>query len=96
MFGVMLMATTSGGENCRHRGWPIRNKPMLRKLSDEIADCCRHAEDCRHKADAAVIPTAKEEFVEMERRWLFLARSYEFTERLADFTDYSETRAAKP
>jgi len=32
----------------------------------------------------------------MERRWLFLARSYEFTERLADFTDYSETRAAKP
>jgi hypothetical protein len=23
----------------------------------------------------------------MERRWLFLARSYEFTERLDDFSD---------
>jgi hypothetical protein len=25
--------------------------------------------------------------MDMERRWLFLARSYEFTDRLSDFSD---------
>ena len=41
---------------------------MLRKLSNEIAECYRHADDCRRKADEAKIPTAKAELLEMERR----------------------------
>jgi hypothetical protein len=64
---------------------------MLRKLSNEIAECYRHANDCRRKADAAKIPTAKAELLEMERRWLFLGRSYEFTERLTDFRSHAKT-----
>jgi hypothetical protein len=28
----------------------------------------------------------KEDFLDMERRWLFLARSYEFTERVTGFS----------
>jgi hypothetical protein len=40
---------------------------MLRKLSEEIAECYRQAEDCRRKAEEAKIPTAKKEFLEMER-----------------------------
>jgi hypothetical protein len=64
---------------------------MLRKLSNEIAECYRHANDCRRKADEAKIPTAKAELLEMERRWLFLAQSYEFTERLTDFSGHAKT-----
>lgn len=63
---------------------------MLRKLSNEIAECYRHAEDCRRKANEATAPDAKEDYLEGERRWLFLAHSYEFTERLTDFTDYAK------
>ena len=69
---------------------------MLRKLSNEISVCYRHAEDCRRKADETNVPTAKEEFLNMERRWLFLARSYEFTERLTDFNDYKKQMPRKP
>jgi len=31
----------------------------------------------------------------MERRWLFLARSYEFTERLGDFSDEAKRNTDK-
>jgi hypothetical protein len=35
------------------------------------------------KVEAAVNPQDREFFAEMERRWLFLASSYEFTDRLS-------------
>jgi hypothetical protein len=66
---------------------------MLQKLSEQIADCYRYAADCRRKADAAIVPTEKREFLEIERRWVFLARSYEFTERLTDFTNTPKVEA---
>jgi hypothetical protein len=31
----------------------------------------------------------------LEQRWLFLARSYEFTERLTDFSDEAKRNADK-
>jgi hypothetical protein len=31
----------------------------------------------------------------MERRWLFLARSYEFTERVSDFSAQTNRRAKR-
>jgi hypothetical protein len=68
---------------------------MLRKLSNEISECHRHAKDCRRKANEATVPTAKQEFLNMERRWLFLARSYEFTERLTDFNDYAKKQSPR-
>ena len=66
---------------------------MLRKLSEEIAECYRHAEVCGRKADETKDSTTKEEFLGMERRWLFLARSYELTDRLTDFTGYAKKQA---
>ena len=36
--------------------------------------------------EGALTPAAKKDFLDMERRWLSLARSYEFAERLSDFT----------
>jgi hypothetical protein len=59
---------------------------VLLTLSDEIRDCYRLAEDARRKADGAIDPLTKNDFLDLERRRLFLAHSYEFTERLTHFT----------
>ena len=39
----------------------------------------------------ALSPSAILEYLEMERRWLALARGYEFTERLSRFTEPSRS-----
>ena len=58
---------------------------MLQNLSEEIRECLRRAEECKRMSRAALSPSAIQEYLEMERRWLALARSYEFTERLSRF-----------
>ena len=68
---------------------------MLNNLSAQISDCLRHAEDCARQAAAQTCPKLKADFLDMERRWLFLARSYEFTERINDFSAES-SRQTKP
>jgi len=40
-------------------------------------------------------PKLKDDFFTLERRWLFLARSYEFTERLTDFSDETKRQSPK-
>ena len=70
---------------------------MVINLSKQIRECLQHAEDCARQAAAQTCPQLKEDFFHMERRWLFLARSYEFTGRLANFSDENETnRQATP
>jgi hypothetical protein len=59
---------------------------MLQKLTEEIAECYRQARECRERAKQSPDPTTKEDFFNMERRWLSLARNYEFAERLSRFT----------
>jgi hypothetical protein len=59
---------------------------MLQNLSREIRECFRRAEECKRLASAALTDVAKADFLDMERRWLSLARSYEFAERLSNFT----------
>ena len=59
---------------------------MLQKLTEEIAECYAHASHCRERAKAAVDLSIKRDFLDMERRWLALAHSYEFAERLSNFT----------
>ena len=58
---------------------------MLQNHSEEIRECLRRAEECKRMSRAALSPSAIQEYLEMERRWLALARSYEFTERLSRF-----------
>ena len=58
---------------------------MLTKLSEEIAECYRRAQEARQKAEEASDPSIKRDFLGLERRWMFLAHSYEFTERLSRF-----------
>ena len=40
-------------------------------------------------------PKLRVDFIDLEVRWLFLARSYEFTERLTDFSDETKRQADK-
>ena len=59
---------------------------MLQKLSDEGLECHERAAEARRKAEAADSPAWKAEFLDIERRWVALARSCAFAERLEDFT----------
>lgn len=55
---------------------------MLNNLSDDIVECYRHAEECARSAHGERDAGLRQDFLDMERRWLFMARSYEFSERL--------------
>lgn len=66
---------------------------MLNNISQQIRECLQHAEDCARQAAAQSCPKLKADFLDMERRWLFLARSYEFTERVSDFSGEANRRA---
>jgi hypothetical protein len=43
---------------------------MLQKLTDEIAECYRHARECHERAKQSHDPATKEDLFNMERRWL--------------------------
>ena len=64
---------------------------MLRQLSDKTRECYLHAEESAERAEYAVDPQSnqsvraqsRKRFSILEHGWLLLARSTEFTERLA-------------
>jgi chromosome segregation ATPase len=60
---------------------------MLQNLSIEIRECLQRAEECKRQSKTALTASAVKEYLEMEQRWLSLAHSYEFTERLSRFTE---------
>jgi len=59
---------------------------VLQNLSDKVRLCYARAAEARERADEVLDPEAKADFLNMERRWLKLARSFELGERLDDFT----------
>jgi hypothetical protein len=59
---------------------------MLKSVSEQVRECYEHAEYCARKAAAQTDPTIKQDYLDLERHWLTLARSHEFTERLNDFS----------
>jgi hypothetical protein len=65
---------------------------VLNNLSEGIRECLQHAEDCARKAATQTDPALRDDFLRLEKRWLDLARSMEFAERLSNFTKNS----AKP
>jgi PAS domain S-box-containing protein len=66
---------------------------LLKNLSDKIRLCYERAVEARERADEMLDPEAKADFLNTERRWLQLARSYEFNDRLGDFTQESVRQA---
>jgi hypothetical protein len=60
---------------------------MLQNLSEEIRECLRRAEECRRLSKTALSTSAIQDYLDMEQRWLALAHSYGFAERLSSFTE---------
>ena len=73
----------------------IMGDAMLQKLTEEIAECYRRASEARERANSAGDQATKQDFVDMEGRWLSLAHSYEFAERLSGFTDEAKRHLPK-
>jgi hypothetical protein len=59
---------------------------MLRRLSKEASDCYAHAENCARKAAEATTEERRGDFLRLQQGWLNLALSYDFAERLRDFS----------
>jgi hypothetical protein len=70
---------------------------VLQNLSREIRECYHRAGECRRLAEATLIESTKADYLDMERRWLSLAHSYEFAERLSNFTTtaFNDRKPAK-
>jgi hypothetical protein len=62
---------------------------MLNNLGEQIREWHEQAIHCSQQADARTDPKVKQQFLELKRLWLLLARSYDFTERLGG--PYDET-----
>jgi PAS domain S-box-containing protein len=60
-------------------------RAVLQQLSEQVRECHRRAADARARADATTDPVLKRSYSDLEDHWLFLARSYTFTESLEDF-----------
>ncbi len=56
---------------------------MRNKLNDEIIKCYRHADDCARRARRESDADLRQDFLDMERGWLFLAHSYKSTARIS-------------
>lgn len=66
---------------------------MLRKLSKEVRRCHERAEDCKRKAEQSISAEQRDSYLQIAKNWENLARSYEFSGRLLDFTmEYSALR----
>jgi PAS domain S-box-containing protein len=65
---------------------------MLEKFSDQIRECYQLAAEAKAKADTTNDSALKRELLNTEGRWLTLARSHGFSEKLGDFTTANSER----
>ena len=55
---------------------------MLANLSGEVRECLQRAEQCAARAKIEPNPALQRDFIDMELRWLHLARSYRFLDQI--------------
>jgi len=70
---------------------------VLDNVSEQIRECLEAAENCAHKA--STLPDSspfKQDFLNLEQRWLELARSIEFGESVDRFTKNNPKPNIKP
>ena len=65
---------------------------MAQKVSTQVADCYERAGESRARAVSAANEIDKTEYLNIERRWIMRARSYELSERITGFTDEVKQR----
>jgi hypothetical protein len=68
----------------------LRRGAMFLTPNKEVRECRLHAEHCEDKARLQSDPQLRQDFLEMQQRWLSLARSYEFLERLEPLSALEE------
>jgi hypothetical protein len=49
---------------------------------EQIRECLRYANECAQQANVSFDPERRQELLDMQLRWLSIARSCEFSERL--------------
>ncbi len=54
---------------------------MLKVLTDDVRECYRRAEECARQAQALSNPKLRRDFLDLESRWLKLARRYQVSGR---------------
>jgi hypothetical protein len=59
---------------------------MLASVSKQAQECYQRAEECAKQAAATHDPQLRQDYLDSQYRWMRLARSYEFAERLNRFT----------
>lgn len=62
------------------------------KTSSQIADCYERAVESRAKAAAAANEIDKAEYLNIERRWIMRARSYELSECITSLSEELKRR----
>jgi hypothetical protein len=68
---------------------------MLNNLSEKIRNCLQHAEECARRAAAEPDgSTLKQDFLNLEKRWLDLSRSFQLGEQLTDFTNEAKRKTS--
>jgi hypothetical protein len=67
---------------------------MLKQLSEQVAYCYQRARECVLHANRSTDEQTKMRYLEQERRWLALAHSYSFSERLETFNEEVKRRVA--
>ena len=55
---------------------------MFVKLGEQVRECRLYADHCAAKGGLQTDPKLRQVYLHMQQRWLSLARSYEFSERL--------------
>lgn len=59
---------------------------MLLKSNSSVAECRQRAAECAEHANNAGNPELGQFYLDMERRWMRLARSCEFSDNLTDMS----------
>jgi hypothetical protein len=58
-----------------------------------VRSCLARAQECGHKAERAVNDELREDYTQLQRQWLNLARSHQITERmLSTFYEHDRNR----
>jgi hypothetical protein len=68
---------------------------VLNNWSAQIRECYQNAVDCAREAAAHTDPQIKQDFLNLKRGWLLLARSYDSDGRLTDFSDAPKHEARR-
>src|SRR5262245_3790223 len=86
---VSLTGSLCNGPVARWRGHLLiaPGSVVLRKLSTEIRECYRLAQQAREWAEQATDPRIRQDYLSVERSWLLLCLSYQYSESMTRFTE---------